>query len=160
MTMRSLQDLQALAVAELSGAERRGTVVSELTGSPIPADSGHNLLTELAKLAQLLGAPAVVTKRVADLKAATDKSEAASRRAASDVAAAARAVADSDARVAKNDARIAQEGKAHETRLQAEADEHAGKAALLEAERKSLETERAALRAKADKLRRHIEEAA
>jgi hypothetical protein len=44
--------------------------------------------------------------------------------------------------------------------MQAEADELAGKAALLEAERKSLEVERAALRAKADKLRRHIEEAA
>jgi hypothetical protein len=158
--MRTITDLQALAMRELNGNERRGTVVAELTGSPIPADSGHDLLTELAKLAQLLGAPAVVTKRLADFKVSTDKSEAASRKAASDAAAADRAVADSDARLAKNDARIAQESKAHETRMQAEADELAGKAALLEAERKSLEVERAALRAKADKLRRHIEEAA
>jgi hypothetical protein len=112
--MRTITDLQALAMAELSGTERRGTVVAELTGSPIPADSGHDLLTELAKLAQLLGVPAVVTKSLADLKAATDESEAASRKAASDMAAADRAVADSDARVAKNEARIAQESNAHE----------------------------------------------
>jgi hypothetical protein len=34
--MRSINDLQALALRELSGAERRGTVVAELTGSAIP----------------------------------------------------------------------------------------------------------------------------
>ena len=53
--MRSITDLQALAMAELSGAERRGTVVAELTGSPIPVDSDDVAVSALLKLAEKLG---------------------------------------------------------------------------------------------------------
>ena len=35
--MRTWNDLQALAMPELAGRERPGTVVAELTGAPIPA---------------------------------------------------------------------------------------------------------------------------
>jgi hypothetical protein len=74
--MRTITDLQALAIAELSGAERPGTVVAELTGSPIPVDA-DDAVSVLLKLAEKLGSPAGVKQQIKDLSsaAAAAKSE-------------------------------------------------------------------------------------
>jgi len=68
--MRSLSDLQALALAELNGTERRGTVVAELTGGGYPAD--QDVSAALLKLAEKLSAPGGVLKQIKDLSAAAD----------------------------------------------------------------------------------------
>jgi hypothetical protein len=72
--MRTITDLQAMR--ELNGDERRGTVVSELTGAPIPDDGDNVAVSALLKLADKLGTPANVKQQIRDLTAAADAAKA------------------------------------------------------------------------------------
>jgi hypothetical protein len=72
--MRTLQDLQALAMRELSGDEKRGTVVAELTGAAI-RDTADDVVSVLLKLATALGSPAGIQTQLKALASALSVSK-------------------------------------------------------------------------------------
>jgi hypothetical protein len=133
--VRTITDLQALALAELSGAERRGTVVAELTGSPIPADADDVAVSALLKLAEKLSAPATVQKAIKELSSAASAAKI-------EQAAPAKLRQDTESDLAKAHAD-------HRARIERELADHRKTLAAGQAELEAVQTQAANLLAKA-----------
>jgi hypothetical protein len=162
MSPRSENDWRALERAERLGHEPPGTVErlrAAESGRPV-ATAGSDDYDRLKQLAELLAVPATSMKRLADLKAATDKANAAANEAEAKKLAAAKAVAEAERKVKEHEDRMAREVTAHEATIKKERDLIADGHAALAVQWEELAKDRAALKRKAEAMQAHLKEAA